>query len=158
MNTTPVQLFASIKNQARRAVYDERDDSAHFEQFHWIKDEGIRRRVLVERAIVRQLVRDAFAAGLLVRVHDGESWATGLENRLDEVMAEVGQCDEERLYVWEPSREQGKDGKYIGSVYLVYGNEGWDVLADYSTAPEFLEVLKGADELAYALGEVTHKA
>lgn len=35
---TPAQLMASIKNQARRAVYDERDDSAHFEQFHWAKD------------------------------------------------------------------------------------------------------------------------
>lgn len=30
----------------------------HFEQFHWVKDEKIRQRILVERAIIRRAVRD----------------------------------------------------------------------------------------------------
>lgn len=151
---TAAQLLESIKNQARRAVYDERDDSAHFEQFHWVKDEAIRQRILIERAIVRRAVRDIVAAGYMVRVHDGETWATGLEKSVDAVMAEIGQCDEERLYVWNPSTTPGQDGNYAGSIFLVYGNDGWDVMADHTDSPLMHELLAEANRLADLFGDL----
>lgn len=131
------------------------DDLAHFERseaggrFPIAAD--IKARIVVERAVVRRAITDILAAGYLVRLHDGESWATGLEPNIDRVMAELCACDEERLYVWKPRQGDEQDGKYIGSIYLVYGNEGWDVLADYSVNLEPL--LAGANEFAETLSE-----
>lgn len=151
---TAVQLLDSMTNQARTQEYVEPDDQRYFERNTWIKDEAIRARILIERAIVRRAVQDIVNAGYKVRVHDGESWATALQTDLDKVMDEVGECDEEKLYVWEPSQEQGKDGKYVGSIYLVYGNDGWAVLCDYTASERMEGLLAGANELAEALGDL----
>ena len=39
-----------------------------------------------------------------------------------------------------------KDGRQIGWVYFVYGNDGWDVVSDYTVNLE--DLMKGANELA----------
>lgn len=150
---TAAQLLASIKNQARRAVYDERDDSVHFEQFHWVNDEKIRQRILVERAIIRRAVRDILAAGFVVTVYDGEEFALKRSSSMDQIMANIGQCDEEWIYAVAPTARE--DGKYtrIGGVLLVHGNGGWDVMADYSTG-QMETLLAGANELADELGNL----
>ena len=149
MNIT--DLYASIKNQARRAVYDERDDSAHFEQFHWVKDEAIRRRILVERAIVRRAVRDILAAGdgaYCITVQDTD---TSLSRNLDEIMGDVGQCDEECIIV-RHRLLSGAVGRMVGRIFLVHGNDGWDVIADHTDNPLMHELLQEANRLANVLG------
>lgn len=155
---TTAQLLDSIKNQARRAVYDERDDSAHFEIFHWVKDEAIRQRVLIERAIVRRAVRDILATqaeegpAYCISVWDGENFAVKRSRDLDKIMADIGQCDEETIIVRRVATES-EAGKHIGSIHLVYGNGGWDVMADYS-AGLMETLLKGANKLAKELGDL----
>lgn len=154
--TAPVltarQLLDSIKNQARRAVYDERDDSKHFEQFHWVKDEAIRQRILVERAIIRRAVRDILAAdggAYCISVYDGEEYPVKRSRDLDTIMADIGQCDQEWLYV----RTGAKGETKVGGVMLVYGNDGWDVICDYSTG-HIETLLAGANKLADELGDI----
>ena len=163
---TPAQLLASIKNQARRAVYDERDDSAHFEQFNWIKDEAIRQRVLIERAIVRRAVRDILAASAgnaagfhamtggdgtyCITVKDSD---TARSRNLDEIMGDIGQCDEETIIVRHCTPD-GSTGIKVGGIYLVYGNEGWDVICDHTDSTTMHELLEGANKLADELGEL----
>lgn len=154
MNMTPAKLLASIKNQARRAVYDERDDSAHFEQFHWVKDEAIRRRILVERAIVRRAVRDILAAddgAYCMSVNDGEEYPVKRSRDLDKIMANIGQCDEETIIV-RHFNQDGTPGDKLGCIYLVYGNDGWDVIADHTDSPLMHELLQEANRLANVLG------
>lgn len=153
---TAMQLLASIKNQAGRAVYDERDDSAHFEQFHWVKDAAIRQRVLIERAIVRRAVRDILAAAdgaYCVSVFDGEEWPVKSCRELDTIMADIGQCDEEMLVVRHLPVD-GKIGDRLGSMFLVYGNGGWDVICDHTDSPAMHELLDGATKLADELGNL----
>lgn len=152
MNIT--DLYASIKNQARRAVYDERDDSAHFEQFHWVKDEAIRRRILVERAIVRRAVRDILAAddgAYCISVYDGEEYPVKRSRDLDKIMSNIGQCDEETIIV-RHFNQDGTTGGQLGCIYLVYGNGGWDVIADHTDSPLMHELLQEANRLANVLG------
>lgn len=169
MNMTPAQLLASIKNQARRAVYDERDDSAHFEQFHWVKDEAVRRRILVERAVVRRAVRDILAAGAgkaqefheltggnssyCISVWDGEEYQVERSRDLDKIMAAIGQCDEETIVVRHATDEGRPEGLKVGSMYLVYGYGGWDVIAD-TNDHSMHELLEGANKLADELGNL----
>ena len=150
---TPQQLLASIKNQARRAVYDERDDSVHFEQFHWVKEEDIRQRILIERAIIRRAVRDILAArdgAYCISVYDGEEYPVKRSRDLDQIMADIGQCDEETIVV----RHVGEKGTKVGSIYLVYGNDGWDVIADHTDSPLMGELLAEANRLADLLGDL----
>lgn len=167
MNTT--QLLASIKNQAHRAVYDERDDSAHFEQFHWVKDAATRQRILIERAVIRRAVRDILAAGAgkaqefheltggngsyCISVWDGEEFPVKRSRDLDKIMADIGQCDEETIVVRHATDEGRPEGLKVGSMYLVYGNGGWDVIADTS-GHSMHELLEGANKLADELGNL----
>lgn len=153
---TAAQLLASIKNQARRAVYDERDDSAHFEQFHWVKDEAIRQRVLIERAIVRRAVRDILAAadgGYCMTITNSESVELARSRDLDKIMDNIGQCDEETIVVKHATNDGVLGGK-LGSIYLVYGNDGWDVICDHTDSRVMHELLEDAKKLAEELGNL----
>lgn len=173
MNTTTkttMQLLASLKNQAARRVYDERDDSAHFEQHHYIKDEKIIMRVLIERAIIRRAVRDILAAGAgksqefheltggnghyCISVYDGEEYPVKRSRDLDTIMADIGQCDEETIVVRHAADEEGPAGMKLGGIYLVYGNDGWDVICDHTDSRAMHELLEGANQLATELGNL----
>jgi hypothetical protein len=50
-------------------------------------------------------------------------------------MAGLGHCDEEWLYV------ANADGKRIGAIYFVYGNDADEVVADCTDKAEILELL-----------------
>jgi hypothetical protein len=92
----------------------------------------IRRRILVERAIVRRLCDEMIARGYRLRLWDGEAWLTvnGHVDNTDAIMADVQSCDDEVLYLFAPIPEGG--WRQYGSVTLIYGNDGWDVIADNS--------------------------
>lgn len=166
---TATQLLNSIKSQAQRAVYDERDDSAYFEQFHWVKDVSIRERSLIERAVIRVAVRDILAAGAgkaqefhdltggngyyCISIYDGEEYPIKESRDLDKIMANIGQCDEETIEV-RHATDDGTSGIKLGSIYLVYGNEGWDVICDHTDSRAMHELLEGANKLAEELGNL----
>lgn len=153
---TAQQLLASIKNQARRAVYDERDDSLHFERSHYVKDEAIRQRILIERAIIRRAVRDILAAhdgAYCISVYDGEEYPVKRSRDLDKIMADIGQCDEETIVVRHIT-QSSEAGAKVGSIYLVHGNDGWDVIADHTDSPLMRELLTDANNLADVLGNL----
>lgn len=87
-------------------------------------DEGVKLRNLMERAIVRKLVSDAFDRGFAVSYSDGESSYEQC-NTVEGLMAEIQSTDEEKLRLKHP---EGRSAY----VYLVYGNDGYDVIADYT--------------------------
>ena len=102
-------------------------------------------RQRVERRIARRVVKDALAAGFSLNVNNG-----GDTNELSlpsvkskEILGAMFATDEEHLIFY-------KEGKGVGWVWFVYGNDGWDVVCDYTTNLE--SVMKGADELAEKYG------
>lgn len=103
-----------------------------------VPGDKIRERIIIERAVVRRAVTDLIAAGYELRLHDGESWATGYTKDVGVIMGELMATDEETICA------RGERG--IGTVYLVYGNSGWEVIADHSVS--LGEFLKGSNELA----------
>ena len=111
-------------------------------------------RMIWERAIVKTIIEDALDRGYVVRHNDGESWTataqlsehTNKETETNLIMDEIQATDEESLHFW------GTNGK-IGSVLLVYGNDGHDVVADNTDSEEMDELLAGAMELANHFAE-----
>lgn len=103
---------------------------------------NIEQRIAIEKRIVKKVVEDALAAGYDVSVHNGgdDYEYTGTDKK--RILEELFACDEEWLCLH-------KNGKYVGQVYFIYGNDGYDVICDYSVSLN--DVLKGANELANKL-------
>ena len=103
----------------------------------------------IERAIVKKIVEDALELGYNVTHSDGEDYTitvridenTTKEEAVEDIMDELHATDEEYLFFF-------KGGKRIGSVTLIYGNDGHDVIADNTATDEVERILAGATELA----------
>ena len=137
------------------------DDVAHLDNDHnrkyaphlLVADDPIRLRIVMERAVVRAAAAQLIADGWLVRVYYGDSQhgEAGWTRDLRALMDDTGACDEEQLYAKRP-----KDGGWEqGCVYLVYGNDGWDVLADYTV--NLGPSMQPANELSDQILEAFHE-
>lgn len=108
----------------------------------------------MEIQIIRQLVTDALQNGYAVAHHDGEEYTTfsqmgedtKLEDEIERIMREIHSTDEETLVF-------KKNGRKVGAVDLVYGNDGWNVIHDATLSPEMEKLLNGAAHIADALEE-----
>jgi len=95
-------------------------------------DKSVQKRIAVERAIVRALVKESIAQGYTVSLHDGndDGWlAVEQSTNVAEIMRSIMTVDVETLYFY-------RDGARESWVQLIYGNDGWDVIADYGQKME----------------------
>ena len=84
-----------------------------------------------ERAIAERLVTDAIAQGYQVSVNDGEAWVVKRSTDSKAIMAALFSTDEDYIRI----RKEGEEGS-VGTFTLIYGNDGWDVIADWSYSAE----------------------
>lgn len=158
-----VELLSSLSLEASGArPFTAADDAQHFGQPHMksVKPE-IALRILVERAIIRKVVQDILAVqcedgpAYCISVWDGEDHAIKASRDLDAIMAVIGACDEESLIVRRMRHTSTEDRAiFVGSILLVYGNDGWDVVAANTVSLEPL--LEGANALAESLGDLLY--
>lgn len=102
-----------------------------FEKYVTGKHPAVKARQRIEIHIAHALLTAAIAQGFTVRVSQGDADMEPMRSTVDEAMADLFACDDDRMYVF-------RDGKRVGWVYLVYGNDGWDVISDYTTNLESL--------------------
>ena len=110
---------------------------------------SVKMRQEVERKIATAFVQSALLAGYTVSVDNGDS-ATGKLHNLKAILAAMFQTDEDRLHIYNPRRisavllsgqTRQPSNQYVGWVYFVYGNDGYDVISDYTVT---LEPIMGA--------------
>ena len=84
----------------------------------------------MERQIVKALVNEAFKRGFTKIIIDngGDAGEDITCTNTKEVMASIRQTDEEHMFFVHP------DNPKMSWVFLVYGNDGYDVIADHSTS------------------------
>jgi len=87
---------------------------------------NIETRKRLERQIARHTIKAALAAGYTLGVYDCEEIT--LENCADagKVFDAMFTTDDDKLLFY-------RDGQRIGWVWFVYGNDGYDVISDYTT-------------------------
>ena len=103
---------------------------------------NIATRQMIEKGIAKRVVRAAIEAGYTVSLWDGGEWAVKRSSKLPEVIRAMFTVDEESLEF------RNAEGGLIGTVWMVYGNDGFDAIND-STATETMEkLLRDADEYA----------
>lgn len=106
----------------------------------------------IEKRIVRRFVKDALAQGKrlavsLERGYDVEDMLLGSRD-VKAIMDEAFAGDEAHIFVQPGIGPTVEDGSVLseGWVYIVLGNDGWDVISDYTVNLEPL--LAGANALA----------
>ena len=99
---------------------------------------NLKTRIAIEQKIVRRVVKDALAAGYNVSVYDGEEWTVKRSGSYTKIRDALFSTDEDTI------RLRDKDGNDLGVIRFIYGNDGYDVIADYSVSLE--EFMKGANE------------
>lgn len=117
----------------------------------------------MERKIILAIVEDALDEGCAVAYHDGEDYAafsqlTGAHESDGEESAAIRENEIERIMREVHSTETAmlvfkKEGKNLGSVLLVYGNDGHDVISDHTDNPATNLLLKRANKIARKLSE-----
>lgn len=104
-------------------------------------EKAIAKRIKIERAIISCLVRDGLKLGYTVSVHDGEEWALKHSKGYRAIMAAIQSTDMDTLRF-------RKNGVKIGDFHMVYGNDGYDVISDYSDNKLSNELITNANLLS----------
>ena len=105
-------------------------------------------RMGIEQQIIRRAVIDILGEGYNISLYDGGEFTVKRSIDLDLILNATQTTDGDILKVYDGD-------ELIGTVTLIYGNDGHDVIADYSLSLE--EVLKGASLLADELADEDHE-
>lgn len=108
-------------------------------------NEIVQKRQKIERRIATAFIKSALAKGYSFKIDNGGDESETIKTTaLQETLNAMFATDQEHLYIC-------KDGKAIGWAFFVYGNDGWDVISDYTCNLDDLGVMTEATELAYKL-------
>lgn len=99
-------------------------------------DPSVRQRASVEMTIVRFLLSHLIANGKTLSVWDGGGRSVKNSTDVEALMDAIFAVDESTIIT--------PDGSEI--VIIILGNDGWDVVADYSSSLE--ELMKPVNEFA----------
>ena len=96
------------------------------------------KRQEVERQIATRVIADALTAGYSIDVFDSDEFTLENSTDADAIINAMFTTDEDHLYL-------RKNGERVGWIYFIYGENGWDVINNYTVNLE--ELLKGTFEL-----------
>jgi hypothetical protein len=88
---------------------------------------SVRARQDTERRIVDEIAKALIQAGYIIRVHDGEDWATKRTSDPVTIQKAIMQTDEDAFIVYKAESKSP-----FGRVDFVYGNDGYDVTSDWT--------------------------
>jgi hypothetical protein len=102
-------------------------------------------RIDIETRIAKAIVKSAITKGYSVTIDNGGGWDDDYEvekeTNLKKAYKALGATDEETIIFHKGPHK-------VGAVMLVYGNDGWDLISDYSISHEVHEILLPALDMA----------
>lgn len=107
---------------------------------------------MTENKIMRRTIRDLLAAGYLLSVNDGEEITVHQSINARQVFAAMRTTDEDSLIAYATHSPDGilhAEPKRRGAVQFIYGNDGPDVICDYSMSLE--STMEGVNAYAASL-------
>jgi hypothetical protein len=90
---------------------------------------SVKMRQLVEKEIVTEVAASLLRAGFYISVDNGDEEPTPATHNLGRILEALFLTDEDYLIVYTHDNLTRK-----GWVRLIYGNDGWDVINDYSVS------------------------
>lgn len=114
----------------------------------------------VEKKIVGAFVDSALKAGYRLGVslekgYDIDEMLLGSTDR-EKIMEEAFAGDECHIFVQPAEGELVEKGRLVskGWIYCVFGNDGWDVISDYTTKLDDLGLMKDSEKLSDHYGSL----
>lgn len=107
---------------------------------------NVQERQRIERRIATAAAKGLIAEGYKIAVHDGEEIALPKTDDVRSIIGAMFSTDEDRFIVYRMPGIADAEWERVGWVHFIYGNDGWDVIADYTTNLE--DALQTATELA----------
>ena len=95
----------------------------------------------IEFKIISTLVDEALAKGYRLSVNDGEETTISKSDDRDDILQALGEVDEEHLIAYDA------EDKRVGWFFLVYGNEPYYVVNDYTANPRTEELFAAIQPL-----------
>lgn len=105
------------------------------------RKQRIEKRKKMERAIVECVAKHALADGYTITINNGGDQDLGPFTELQDCMNNIMQSDQDVFHL---------NGNY-GEILFVYGNDGFDVLADHSGKLSDCTMILEAEKLADSL-------
>lgn len=107
----------------------------------------------LEKRIAMQIFSDALKAGYVMSVVDvegDEDTSTEFLHTAAEVWEVANTMDDATINFYQPSnpRPGVVANDYVGFVHLVFGNDGYDVVSDYTDNQEMEAILKEAEAIS----------
>lgn len=96
---------------------------------------NLEKRIACEKAIARKFINSAIALGYKISVNDGENFVVSRSVDVKSIMHAMFSTDEDHLIV------RTAEGKLVGSATFIYGNDGFDVIADHTDTEAFNEIM-----------------
>ncbi len=84
----------------------------------------------MEREIASLFIDTHLNAGHAISVFDGEETVVHQSTDKTEILTAMFSTDQDTLLVWQKAIHW----EWLGNAMFVYGNDGWDVIADYHTS------------------------
>lgn len=100
---------------------------------------SVKLRQELEKRIATEVINEALRLGHAVSVNDGEETTLKHSRVADDILAAMFTTDEDWLFITDGAQD-------IGWVRFIYGNDGYDVVNDYTTNLE--DLMKPANDLA----------
>ncbi|MBV8895506.1 MAG: hypothetical protein JO051_03265 [Acidobacteriaceae bacterium] len=104
---------------------------------------SVYKRIGTEEKIARRCTDALLRAGYLLGVNDGEETTIERSSDANAIFHAMFTTDEDYILVYRKGEQE-----HFGWVRFIYGNDGWDVISDYSTNLE--PVMHGVLEYAEA--------
>lgn len=112
----------------------------------WIGvSKAVAKRIRIETRIAKSAIAELLSAGYTLGVYDGEETTIKQSTDKQAVLDALQTTDDDYLLVYKAG-----ESKRCGWVRFVYGNDGWDVISDYTVNLEdaLTETNKLADTLS----------
>ena len=87
---------------------------------------NVETRQMIEREIIAALAQAAISRGYSVAIDNGEELKPRTKS-LEVILGQLMETDIDTMTVYDDA------GDVLGWFLLVYGNDGWDVVADHTT-------------------------
>ncbi len=109
---------------------------------------NLQTRIAAEKSITKALIKSVLDLGYIVAVYDGEEKYNNLtaKQALDHALS----VDECWVYARKPSEQTAGKFKTFATFFLVYGNDGYDLICDHS-------VNEYTDQILLAVNPVIEK-
>ena len=108
---------------------------------------GVKHRIAVEKQIAFAIIDSLVSAGFLVEINDGEGIVVEPTKNEEVLKGGLHTTDEDLLVAYRVDAIGSL--KRMGWVQLIYGNLGWDIIADNTTTME--QFLEPAVELSFKI-------